>query len=167
MDWVGSYSVVWCIRCLIGQPLYCSAVNAGLWGERGYGDGSTHYAWLSSIALLPWLPGFPSQVFPITISSFMFPWSISLQSMAALSPGLCPNPLQLPVAAPCRVTVSLSKVHMAVARTVWFSFHLGCHRAVVSFSAFNVSLLTQIIVPMCISDPCFSSPTHQRLVQSY
>ena len=41
--WVGSYSVVQCVRCLIGQPLYCSAASAGLWEERGYGDGSTLY----------------------------------------------------------------------------------------------------------------------------
>ena len=43
--WVGSYSVVQCPRVhLMGQPLYCSAVDAGMWGERGYGDGSTTYA---------------------------------------------------------------------------------------------------------------------------
>ena len=39
--WVGSYSVVQCIRHLMGQPLYCSAANAGMWGQRGFGDGST------------------------------------------------------------------------------------------------------------------------------
>ena len=35
--WVGSYSVVQCDRHLMGQPLYCSAANAGLCvvaGER-------------------------------------------------------------------------------------------------------------------------------------
>ena len=42
--WVGSYSVVQCVRCLMGQPLYCSAADAGVWGERGYGDGSTPFA---------------------------------------------------------------------------------------------------------------------------
>ena len=42
--WIGSCSVVQCVRHLMGQPLYCSAANAGVWGERGYGDGSTHYA---------------------------------------------------------------------------------------------------------------------------
>ena len=62
--WVGSYSVVQCVRCLMGQTLYCPAVDPGLWRERGYGDGSTPYAWLSRIALLPWLPGFPPQAFP-------------------------------------------------------------------------------------------------------
>ena len=51
----------------MGQPLYCSAADAGP-GERGYGEGSNRYAWLSSIALLPWLPGFPPQAFPTTIS---------------------------------------------------------------------------------------------------
>ena len=32
--WVASYCVVQCIRHLMGQPLYCSAASAGLWGER-------------------------------------------------------------------------------------------------------------------------------------
>ena len=41
--WVGSCSVVQCIRRLTGQPLYCSAASAGVWGEKAYGDGSTHY----------------------------------------------------------------------------------------------------------------------------
>jgi len=27
----------------MGQPLYCSAADASVWGERGYGDGSTLY----------------------------------------------------------------------------------------------------------------------------
>ena len=73
----GAYSVVQCVSHLMGQPLYCSAANAGVWGERGYGDGSTHYAWLSSIALLPWLPCFPPQAFPTAISSLTFPQSVS------------------------------------------------------------------------------------------
>ena len=42
--WVRSCSVVQCVRCLTGQPLYCSEGSAGVWGERGYGDSSTHYA---------------------------------------------------------------------------------------------------------------------------
>ena len=41
---MGSYSVVQCVRGLMGQPLYCSAADAGVWGERGYGDGSNLYA---------------------------------------------------------------------------------------------------------------------------
>ena len=85
--WLGSYSVVQCVRHLMGQPLYCSAVHAGLWGEGGYGDGSTLYAWLSSI-----LPSFPPQAFPTTISSLTSPWSISPQSRAALTLGLLHNP---------------------------------------------------------------------------
>ena len=34
---------------------------------------------------------------------------------------------KLPAAVPSRASSSLSGVCMAVARTVWFSFHLGCH----------------------------------------
>ena len=41
--WVGSYSVVQGVRPLMGQPLCCSTADAGGWGERGYGDGSTPY----------------------------------------------------------------------------------------------------------------------------
>ena len=59
------------------------------------------------------------------------------------------------------------QVCMAAARTVWSSFHLGCHRAAVSLSALNVSPLTQTIAPMCGSDPCFSSPTRWGQIQWY
>ena len=41
-------------------------------GGRGYGDGSTRYTRRNSIALVPWLPGFPLQAFP-TISSLTSP----------------------------------------------------------------------------------------------
>ena len=41
---MGSYSVDQCIRCSMGQLLYLSVADAGLWRERGYGDGSTLYA---------------------------------------------------------------------------------------------------------------------------
>ena len=60
--WVGSYSVVRCTRRLMGQTLLFSCL---CWreGERGCG-----YMSLSSI-LLSWLPGFPPQGFPTTISS--------------------------------------------------------------------------------------------------
>ena len=55
--------------------------------------------------------------------------------------------------------LSDSRVCMAAARTVWFSFHLGCHRSAVSLSALHVSPLTQQVAPVWGSDPCFSSPT--------
>ena len=75
--------------------------------------------------------------------------------------------LQLPGTAPSRGPAPLSGVCMAVARTVQFSFHLGCHRSAVSLSALNVSPLTQTVAPMWESDPCFSSPTCRGQVQSY
>ena len=39
--WLGSCSVVQCIRHLMGQTLNCSTANAGMWGERSYGAGFT------------------------------------------------------------------------------------------------------------------------------
>ena len=101
-----------------------------------------------------------------------------------LSPSLCtqqkPSPwncstfpkLQLPAAAPSRAPVSLSRTCMAAAKTVWFSFHLGCHISVVSLLALNVSPVIQTIALMWESDPCFSSPPHpppphRGQVQSY
>ena len=76
-----------------------------------------------------------------------------------LNPSLCsqqqPSPwdcstipkLQLPVTAPSRGPAFLSGVCMAAVKTVWFSFHLGCHRSAVSLPALNVSPLTQL--PQC------------------
>ena len=66
--------------------------------------------------------------------------------------------LQLPATEPSREPGFLFGVCMAVARTVWFSFHLGCHRSAVSLSDLNVSPLIQAIAPLWGSDPCFSSP---------
>ena len=120
----------------MGQPLYCSA--PGPWGERGYGDGSTNYAWLRSITLLPWLPGFPPQVFLTTVSLTS---SLSLHSQQHPSPWDCSTVpmLQLPTIACSRGPASLPGVRMAAARSVCFSFNLGCHRSAVSLSALNIS----------------------------
>ena len=89
------------------------------------------------------------------------PLNLSLCSQQQPSPWDCSTipKLQLPAAVPSRGPVSLSRVCMAAARTVWFSFHLGCHRSAVSLSALNVSPLTQTIALMWGSDPGFSSPT--------
>ena len=52
--WVGSYSVVQCLGCLMSQTFYCSAAHAGMRGERGCGDGATPY---SDSAVLPCFHG--------------------------------------------------------------------------------------------------------------
>ena len=155
---MGSYSVVQCIRSLMSQPLCCSAADAGVSGKRGHGDGSTPYIWLSCIALLPWLPGFPPQAFPTTISLLTSPWSFSLQLTGAL-PWDCSTilKLQLPAAAPSRRSMSLSVVCMAVARTVWFSFHLVCHRSSVSVWTLSIFPLTQTIAPRWCGDQTSAS----------
>ena len=100
VTWVGSYSVVQCIRHLMGQPLYCLATSAGLWGQRGHGDGSTlrvtqQYrlasmaAWLSSTDisnqnLLPHI----SLVYLSTVNSSPCP-GIAPQSLNSSSQMLC------------------------------------------------------------------------------
>ena len=89
---MGSCSVVQCVRRWKGHPLYCSAADAGVWGERGYGDGSTLYMWLSRVALLPRLPGFPPPAFSTRMSSRISSWSVSPQSTAALALGSLHNP---------------------------------------------------------------------------
>ena len=77
--WVGFCSVAQCIRHLMGQPLYCSAADAGV-GERQamvMAPPTTH-----DLAVSPCfhgLLGFPPQVFPITVSSLTSPQSTSLQ----------------------------------------------------------------------------------------
>ena len=116
--WVGPYSVVQCIRCLMGQPLYCSAADAGMWGERGYGDAPlpTHDS-----AVPPCFHGclaFHHRHFPPQ-SPPSHPLGPSLQSRAALPCDCSTIPkLQLPAAAPSRGPASLSGVCMAAARTV-------------------------------------------------
>ena len=165
---MGSYSVVQGIRCLMGQPLHCSAANGGVRRER-------LWWWLQPLRvtqpypLLPWLPGFPSQACLTTISSLLSPQSIHL-SVVNSNPytGCSTVPrLHLPAAEPSRGPASLSGVCMAAARTIWFSFYLGHHRSAFSLSALNVSPLTQAIALMWRSDPCFSSPSRRGQVQSY
>ena len=113
-------------------------------------------AWISST-------GFPTSLLPHT------PLDLSLCGHQQSSPLDCSTipKLQLPVTAPSRGPVCLSRVYMEVARTAWFSFYLGCHRSSLSLSALNVSPLTQTIAPIWGWDPCLSSPIHQGQVQSY
>ena len=97
------------------------------------------------------------------------PLNLSLCSQQQPLPWDCstiPKP-QLPAAVPSRGSASLSRVCMVAVRTVWFSFHLGCHRSALSLSSLNVSPLTQTIAPMWGLDPCFSSPTGWGQVKSY
>ena len=95
------------------------------------------------------------------------PLSPSLHSQQQPLPWDCSTipKLQLPVTAPSRGPAFLSGVCMAAVKTVWFSFHLGCHRLAVSLSALNVSPLTQTIALMWGSDPCFSSPRRSSPTQ--
>ena len=74
--------------------------------------------------------------------------------------------VQLPATVPSRGPLFLFRICMAVARTIWFSFHLGCHRSAVSLSTLNISPLTQTIALMWGLDLCFGSLTCWGQVQS-
>jgi len=106
--------------------------------------------------------------FPLQ-SPLSHPFKPSLHSQQQPSSWDCSTipKLQFPAPETSRAPVSLSRVCMAVAKTVWFSFNLGCHRSYVSLSALNVSPLTQKIFPMWELDPCFNSPNCRWQVQSY
>jgi len=122
--WVGSSSIVQCLRHLRGQPHYCSAASAGVWGDRGYGDGSpppTHDS-----AVSPCFHGclaFPPEHFPPQ-SPPSHPLDPSLCSQQQPSPwdySTTPK-LQLPDTAPSKGSTFLSRVCMAAARTDSHSF---------------------------------------------
>ena len=133
---VGSYSVVQSVRRLMGQPLYCSAAKAGMSGREAMVmaptpscDSAISPCFHGCLAFLhrhfpPQPP--PSHSLDLSLCSQQqpLPWDCSI----------IPK-LQLPATAPSRGSISLSGVRMTVARTVWFSFHLGCRRSALSLSS--------------------------------
>ena len=152
------------------QPLYCSAANAGVCKERGYGDGSTHYVWLSSIALFPWLPGFPGSPPGIShhVSSLTSPWPVFPQSAAALTLGLLHNPwTSAPSLCPFQET------HVPA----WCMY--GCGKDCLILIPFRHSHISCFTLTLkCFSSdsdncsaagvrPLLQFPTHQGQVQSY
>ena len=120
--WLGSYSVVQCIRYLMGQPivqflmLACGERKAMVMAPSPTCDSAVSPCFHGCLA------------FPINISSLTSPQSASLQSTAALTLGLLHNPtnsslagvakLQLLATVFSREPVFLTGVCMAMARTV-------------------------------------------------
>ena len=156
---MGSYSVVQCVRRLSDRLTSIVQLPILVCEERGYGDGSTHYVWLSSIALLPWLLGFPPQAFPSTISSLTSPWSLSPQSTAALTLGLLHNP-QTPAPSHCTLQGTCIPVQgmngYGKDCLILIPFRLP------QISSFSLKCFSSnSVTPMWGSDPCFSSPTRQ------
>ena len=130
----------------MGQPLYCSAASAGereamVMARLLMHDSAVSFCFHGCLAFLH--RHFPPQSFP------SHPLNPSIHSQQQPLPWNCSTipKIQLPAAAPSRGSASMSGVCMARARTVWFSFHLGCHRSAVSLSALNFSSLTQF--PQC------------------
>ena len=163
--WLASYSVVWRVRHLNGHPrwgpsllfsqafdgpgfllLSCRCCQCGDREAVVMTPPPTHDS-----AISPCFHGcldFLHRHFPPQSPSH--PLDPSLHSQQQPSPWDCSTipKLQLSAATPPRGPASLSRVRMAVARTVCFSYHLGCHRSPVSLSALNVSPLTQTIALM-------------------
>ena len=117
--WVGSCSVVQCVSHLMDQPPYCSAVDVGLWGERGCGDGSTPTRDSTVSPCFHGCPAFLHRHFPPQ-SSPSHPLDLSLCSQQQPWPWYCStiSKLQLPAAAPSRGPAPLSQLCVAAARTV-------------------------------------------------
>ena len=153
----------------MGQALYCSAADAGVWGERGHGDVSTPYIYS---AVLPCFHGCLAFLHRRLSSQSppSYPLDLSLCNQQQPLPwDWCTIlKLQLPVPAPSRRPVTLSGICMAVARTVWFSFHLDCHRSAVSLSVLNIFLWLRQLpryrdrIPASVPPPAKgrSSPTN-------
>ena len=117
--WVGSCSVVQCIRHLMGQPLYCSAADAGVWGKRAMvmapcptHDSAATSCFHGCLAFLH--RHFPPQSPP------SHPLNLSLHNQQQPFPWDCSKllKLQLPATVRSRGPVSLSRVCMAAARTI-------------------------------------------------
>ena len=170
---MGSYSVVQCVRLLMGHSLYCSAAC----GER------------EAIVMAP-TPTHDSAVFPGFHGCLAFlhshfppqsppshPLNLSLHSQLQPSPWDCSiiPKFQFPAALPCRRPASCLECMAAVRRlSVCFSLQLGFHRSAASLSDLNVSPLTQTIAPVWGSDPASvplptkgrSSPTNTPVFPS-
>ena len=115
--WVGSYSVVQCLGCLMGQRLYCSAADAGVWAER-------LWCWLHPLCWTQWyrLASLAAGLSSTGISPRLLPhspWTPLSTVNSSPHPGIAPQSrLQLPAAAPSRGPAFLSGVYVAAARTV-------------------------------------------------
>ena len=142
----------------MGQPLYCSAADAGLWREAMVMAPPPRH----DSAVWPCFLGCPAFLYrrfpPKSPSSH--PFNLSLHSQQQPLPWGCSKipKLQLLATVPFGGPASLSGACMAAARTVWFSFHLGCHRSAVSLSDLNVSPLTQTSDPMWGFGPLLQFP---------
>ena len=86
---MGSYSVVQCVWCLMGQPLYCSAAMLAC-GEREAMVMAPPRKHDSEVS--PCFHGCLAPALPTTISSLTSSQSVSLQSTEVLALGLLHNP---------------------------------------------------------------------------
>ena len=92
--------------------------------------------------MLPWLPSFPSQAFPTTVSSLTSPQSVSPQSTAELTLGFLYNPS---TPAPSHGTFQGTSI------PVWNMY--SCGKECLSLTPFRLPHIS----PFTLSLKCFSS----------
>ena len=76
----------------MGRPLYCSVADAGVWEERGYGDGSTPVCDSAVLSCFHGCQAFLHRPFPPQ-SPPSHPRDLSLCSQQQPSPGVAPQSL--------------------------------------------------------------------------
>ena len=94
MGLLGFFSSLWQLAfngppCLV--LLYWSFVSNGLWGNTGYSECSNPCSWLSSSTLSHGHMAFLKRHSLLHISSILYPWASSPNSLAILTPGLPSN----------------------------------------------------------------------------
>ena len=176
---LGSFSVVWYIRHIEGHPTDRGPTLSSM-SQAFDGPASLLFScqcWcVGSQRLWWWLhPLHVTQQCPLAsmaarlsctgISHHNLLPHIPLVRLSAVNSSPCPGIASQSLSSSSQ-SLHLLGVHMAAARTVWFSFHLSCHSSAVLLSALNASPLTQTISLIWGSDLCFSSPTCRGQVQS-
>ena len=161
---LGSFSVVWYIRHIEGRPTDRGPTLSSM-RQAFDGPASLSFScqcWcVGSQRLWWWLhPLHMTQQCPLaSMAARLSCTGISHYNLLPHIPSICLSEvnssstilkLQLPASAPSRGPVSLSGLCMAAPRTVWFSYHLGCHWSAVSLSTVNISPVTQTIAPTSI-----------------
>ena len=142
----------------MGQRLYCSAADAGVWAER-------LWCWLHPLCWTQWYrlaslaAGLSSTGISPPVSSLTSPRPLSPQSTAALTLGLLHNP-QTPAPSHCTLQGTCIPVQGMYGYgkdcLILIPFRLP------QISSFSLKCFSSnSVTPMWGSDPCFSSPTRQ------
>ena len=165
---MGSCSVVQCVSHLMGQPLYCSAVDAGLWGKR------------EAVVMAP--PLHVTQQYHLaSMAARLFSTGISYHSLLPLIPLISlstVNSSPCPGIAPQTLNSSSQLLHLLGDLLpcpgyiwLWQELLILIVFRLPQISCFTLSLkYFSSDSDNCLIwglDPCFSSPSRRGQVPSY